>query len=317
MKIIMVTPAPRQSRAGNRTTAQRWARILRELGHRVTVATGYQGQRFDLMVGLHAWRSHEAIAGFRGRCAGAPLIVAMTGTDLYHFIHSHPAPTLRSIELADRLIVLHDLAHEALPSEARGKVHVIYQSAPPLPRAPKPSKRHFEVCVVGHLRDEKDPLRTALATRRLEACSRIRVLHYGKAHDERWADRARAEMARNGRYRWLGEVPQWRVRRAYARCRLMVLSSKMEGGANVVSEAVVAGLPVIASDIPGSVGLLGRDYEGYYPVRATAALAELLHRAETDPSFLQRLRQQCEARSGLFTPEREREAWEALIATLA
>lgn len=316
MNIIIVTPAPRYSRAGNRTTAQRWARILRDLGHRVSVATSYEGARFDLMVGLHAWRSREAIAEFHKRWPEAPLFVALTGTDLYRFIHSHPTQTLRSIELADKLVVLHELAYEALPVTARSKVQVIYQSAEPLPRLQEPTSRHFDVCVIGHLRDEKDPLRTALAVRALDESSRVRVLHYGKAHDQTWADRAAAEMARNRRYRWLGEVPHWQVRRAYARCRLMVLSSKMEGGANVISEAVVAGLPVVASAIPGSIGLLGKDYAGYYPVGDTDALRELLSRVETDKSFLDRLRQQCQARLSLFAPERQHKAWQTLLSTI-
>lgn len=314
MNIVIVTPAPRHSRAGNRTTAQRWARVLRELGHQVAVATTYEGQRFDLMVALHAWRSHEAIVAFRQRWPEGTLFVALTGTDLYHFIDSHPAQTLQSIELADELIVLHELAREALPVAARDKVYLIYQSAQPPPRQMKPSSRHFDVCVVGHLRDEKDPLRTALAAGGLDPLSRIRVLHYGKAYDQAWARRARAEMACNPRYRWLGEVPHWQARRAYARCRLMVLSSTMEGGANVISEAVVAGLPVVASAIPGSIGLLGKDYAGYYPVGDTAALRELLKRVETDPSFLESLRLQCAARASLFTPERQREAWRTLLS---
>ena len=309
-----MTPAPRHSRAGNRTTARRWARVLRELGHRVTVATGYEGRRFDLMVGLHAWRSHDSIVSFRQRWPGASLFVALTGTDLYQFIDSHPEDTLRSIEFADELIVLHELAHEALPAAARDKVHVMYQSAEPLPWPRKPSVRHFDVCVVGHLRDEKDPLRAAMAARALDPASRIRVLQYGQARQQRWANRAEAEMARNNRYKWFGEVPQWRVRRAYARCQLMVLSSEMEGGANVISEAIVAGLPILASAIPGSVGLLGRDYAGYFPVRDTTALKALLERSESDPKFVECLRRQCEARASLFAPERQREAWRTLLS---
>lgn len=316
INIILITPAPPQSRAGNRATAVRWGDILRHLGHRVTVSVEYHGEPYDLMIALHAWRSHQAVVEFHDRYPQQPLVVALTGTDLYRFIHSHPEPTLRSIELADRLVVLHELAHEAIPESARGKVQVIYQSAKPLPRRLPASGRSFDVCVVGHLREEKDPLRTALAVRDLPAASRIRVLHYGKAHNESWAEQAREEMARNPRYRWFGELPHWQVRRAYARCRLMVLSSRMEGGANVISEAVVAGLPIIASDIPGSVGLLGRDYPGYYPVEDTEELRRRLQRAETDEDFLDKLRAHVEARAPLFRPEREAEGWGHLLTTL-
>ncbi len=118
-----------------------------------------------------------------------------------------------------------------------------------------------------------------MAVAELPAASRIRVTHVGKAHDASWAKRAQAAMRSSPRYRWRGEVPHWKVRELYRRSRLMVLSSKMEGGANVISEAIIAGLPVIASAISGSIGLLGVDYPGYYPVGDTRALRTLLLRA--------------------------------------
>jgi putative glycosyltransferase (TIGR04348 family) len=317
MKISLITPANKQSRAGNRTTAVRWARILRDLGHRVSVAMDYAEGSADMMVALHAWRSAGPVEAFRRRYPDRPLVVALTGTDIYRFLHSHPQTTLRSMELADALVGLHDLVHAAIPAHFGAKLEVIYQSAPPLSTPRRPSQRHFDVCVIGHLRDEKDALRTALAARALPLDSRVRVIQLGKAHTEEWAERAREEMARNPRYHWRGEVPGWAVRREFAKTRLMVLSSIMEGGANVVSEAAVAGVPIIASDIPGSVGLLGADYPGYYPVGDTAALSAALHRAETEPAFLEALDAHCRARAPSFSPEREHEGWRDLLARLA
>lgn len=317
MKISLITPAKKQSRAGNRTTAMRWARILQDLGHQVRVAVDYAQEPADLMVALHAWRSAESIEAFRRRYPDRPLVVALTGTDIYRFIASHPETTLRSMEAADALVGLHALVYAAIPDRFGDKLSVIYQSAPPLSRPRNPSRHYFDICVIGHLREEKDPLRTALAARDLPPSSRLRVIHLGKAHTEDWAARAREEMARNPRYHWRGEVPGWRVRKEFMKTRLMVLSSIMEGGANVVSEAVVAGVPVIASDIPGSVGLLGEDYPGYYPVGDTAALTELLWRAETDPTFLKALAEYCISRAPLFSPDRERESWRQLMARFA
>ena len=313
MKIILITPAYKQSLGGNRTTAVRWARILRDLGHRVDIALDYDDGPADAMVALHAWRSASSIARFSELHPDRPLIVALTGTDIYRFIDSHKSVTLRSIALADRLVALHDLAGRAIPAKYRAKLHIIYQSALPLPRGRAPGSRHFDVCVIGHLRGEKDSMRTAYAARLLPEESRIRVTHLGRAHDDSWAEKARAEMKRNPRYRWRGEVPGWAVRRAFARMRLMVLSSKMEGGANVISEAVVAGVPVIASRIPGSVGLLGADYPGYYPVGDASALARLLRRAEVDTGFLASLAKAGKARAPLFTPKREVAAWRKLL----
>lgn len=317
MKISLITPAKPQSKAGNRTTAVRWARILRNLGHRVRVAVDYAQESADLMVALHAWRSAKSIAAFRQRYPHRPLIVALTGTDLYRFSHSHPEVTLHSMALADALVGLHDSVCEAIPNEFREKLHVVYQSAQPLSRPRKLSKRHWDICVIGHLREEKDPLRTALAVRNLPDASTIRVIQLGKAHSEVWAEKARSEMAQNPRYLWRGEVPGWAVRKEFVKTHLMVLSSIMEGGANVISEAVVAGVPVIASDIPGSVGLLSQAYPGYYPVSDTTALTQLLWRAETEPGFIELLAQHCATRAHLFTPAREQERWRKLIARLS
>ncbi|MFT6582678.1 MAG: putative glycosyltransferase (TIGR04348 family) [Alphaproteobacteria bacterium] len=317
MKISLVTPAGKQSRSGNRATASRWARILRDLGHRVQVAEADDGADSDMMVAVHAWRSAESINQFASRHPDRPLVVTLAGTDIYRFQESHPEITQGSMEKASALICLHGLVHQAIPARFHHKLHVVHQSASPLPQPRAPSSRHFDVCVVGHLRDEKDSLRAALAARLAPPESRLRVLHLGKAHNEEWAQAGADEMVRNPRFVWRGETPGWKVRRLFGQCHAMVMSSRMEGGANVVSEAIVAGLPVLASDIDGNVGLLGDDYDGYYPVEDEAALSVLFQRAETDPTYLRNLSAQIAKRAPLFDPALERAAWVKLIQTLS
>ncbi len=311
MRIGLITPAARGARAGNRTTAERWARLLRRLGHRVTVTGDYAGEPWDAMVALHGWRSAGAVGKFR-RDGQRPLILTLTGTDLYKHLHTDPPVTVGSMAAADRLVALHEAAYRDVPEQFHDKLRVIFQSAAPLPWR-RPSRRSFDVCVVGHLREEKDPLRAAYAARELPAASRIRVVHLGKAYSEAWAEAARAETARNPRYAWRGERPHGEVRRQMGRSHLMVLSSRMEGGANVLSEAIVGGLPVVASRISGSVGLLGEAYPGFYPVEDTAALRERMLRAERDEDFRGALERAGAERAPLFTPEREVEAWRRLL----
>jgi putative glycosyltransferase (TIGR04348 family) len=315
MRIELITPAPARSRSGNRATANRWARLLRGLGHRVNVVVDYTGNDADLVVALHAWRSASAISRFAELHPDRPLIVVLTGTDAYRFIHSHPVETLGSIERADRIVGLHGLIGETIPPVQRHKLRVIYQSARPL-SGRIPPKRIFRVCMAGHLRDEKDPLRPALAVRDLPASSRLQVDAYGKAHTPEWAAAAAAEVKRNPRYRWHGEIGHALLRQVYRRSHVLALSSRMEGGANVVSEAVMAGLPVIASEIPGSVGLLGADYPAYYPAEDTRALRDLLLRAESDGAFYVRLQEACDARRPLFSEQAERQGWADLLAEL-
>ncbi len=258
---------------------------MRELGHRVYVATKYNGERADLMIALHAWRSAESIRSFRELYPDRPLIVALSGTDINEYIERDPEPTLHSLACADRLVALQELARKRVPGRFKRKVRVIYQSAAALPGAPAATARGFDVAVIGHLREVKDPLRAAHAARLLPAGSRLRIVHFGAAETPQWRARAQAEMRRNPRYLWRGDRPRADVRRLLGRVRAMVLSSRSEGGANVISEAIVAGVPTLASRIEGSVGLLGRNYPGYFPVGNTQALARLLHRIRDRCTF--------------------------------
>jgi putative glycosyltransferase (TIGR04348 family) len=265
------------------------------------------------MIALHAWRSAGSIRRFRERHPHRPLIVALSGTDIYEYIVRDPTPTLRSLACADRLVALQELARRRVPARFRGKVRVVHQSAAPLDAAARERTRDFEVAVIGHLREVKDPLRAAAAARALPASSRIRIVHLGAAETPRWRAMALAEMKRNPRYVWRGERPRADVRRLLGRARALVLSSLSEGGANVISEALAAGVAVLASRIDGSVGLLGRDYPGYFAAGDTPALARLLARIETDAKFLRRLQRAIERRAHLFRPARERAAWKHLI----
>ena len=312
MKVCLITPAPARSRKGNRVTALRWARILRELGHRVSIDQEYRRQRCDLLVSLHARRTHASVVRFRKQYPDRPLIVALTGTDLYDDIHTDPSAQ-QSLELASRLIVLQPMGVEALPTNLREKTRVIYQSVRKPPGNFSPKKRVFEVCVLGHLRPVMDPFRAALAARLLPPTSHVRVIQIGAALSDDMERQARAEEASNPRYRWLGELPRWKALRILARSRLLALTSKMEGGANVVSEALVCSVPIVSSRIAGSIGLLGEEYPGYFPVGETQALAAIIARAERNAAFYEALKSWCNSLQHLFEPASERKRWESLL----
>jgi putative glycosyltransferase (TIGR04348 family) len=328
MRIGIITPAPPDSRYGNRITALRWARILRQLGNHVSISQAYDGKPCDLLVALHARRSHPSVINFRSRNTEAPIIVALTGTDLYRDIRTNQL-VRKSLEIADRIVVLQPKALEELHPDLRDKTRVIYQSVENMSglaggsalKKTKVSKAElrkrsssFDVCVIGHLRAVKDPFRAAMAARFLPPSSRIRVLQVGGAMTDTMAIRAHREMRANQRYQWLGEQPRSHVRRILAKSRLVVLSSRMEGGANVLSEAIVASIPILASRIDGNVGILGEGYPGYFAVGDTEHLARLLIRAETAAEYLAELRDWGEKLVSLFDPRREEQAWLELIS---
>lgn len=315
MKIVLITPYAGRSRSGNRNTAYRWAAFLRQLGHGVIIQIDWDGTSADLMLALHARRSHDSIRRFAEIHPDRPLILALTGTDLYRDIRQDAAAQL-SMTLATRMIVLQDRGLQELAPEFRTKTRVIYQSATPAKAVPKKLRTRFQACIIGHLREEKDPFRCAYALPHIPIQSRIRVIQIGSALSPKMADEAHALMQQDKRYCWRGGVPHWQALRQLGSSHLMVVSSRMEGGANVICEAIMGDVPVIASDIPGNIGMLGEEYSGYYPCGDELALASLLWRAETEVDFYRQLSEQCAARRELFMPERECISLERLLLEL-
>lgn len=304
MKIALVTPAGRGSRTGNRHTALRWAAMLRAAGHRVSVATAWDpSEETDMLIALHARRSHASIRAFAAAHPGRPLLVALTGTDVYRDIRTS-AEARTSLRMAHRFIALQRLAARELPADLRRRVSVVVQSCASRLRQ-RPVRRRFRVAVVGHLRAEKDPLRALAALKRLPEERDIELLQLGAALEPRWADAARAAMRAEPRYRWLGSVPHGHALRRLASSHVLVVSSIMEGGANVVSEAIRLGVPVLASRIPGNVGLLGESYPGYFPPGDDAVLAALIRRAKSDRRFYRRLRARVRSLRPMVAPAAE------------
>jgi len=315
VRVCLVSPASPGGRTGNATTAQRWARLLRDLGHRVRVRSAYEGEDADLLVALHARHSAESVERFEAALPGRPIVLALTGTDLYHDIHHDPRAS-RTLERATAFVVLHALGPDQLPGHLRRRAWVVHQSAVPPPTVPPPLEACFEVCVAANLRPVKDPLRAAAAARLLPATSRVMVTHIGHPLDPGLEAEARAETTSNPRYRWLGARSPRQALRLIGRSRLLVLSSLSEGGANVVSEAIAMGVPVVSSRIAGSVGVLGADHPAYFVAGDTEELAVLLERAERDPSWLDELRGRSLRLRSLVDPSREQASWARLIAAV-
>lgn len=328
MRIGIVTPAPPDSRYGNRITALRWARILRRLGNRVSILQTYDSKPYDLLVALHARKSQPSIINFQRQNPAVPVIVALTGTDLYRDIRRNDR-AIKSLDVATRIVVLQRKAIDQLQPSWRDKTRLIYQSvedrelggrntgSAETSKHQARSSSNFDVCVIGHLRAVKDPFRTAIAARLLPESSRIRVLQVGGAMTDAMAARARKEVRINKRYKWLGEQSRTQVRRILKKSQACVISSRMEGGANVLSEAIVDSVPILASRVDGNVGILGADYPGYFEFGNTRELAQLLIRLETSAEYLATLRNRVKSLEPLFTPAREQQAWSDLIGELA
>lgn len=314
MKIQLVTPAPLKLNNGNKITALRWVKIFKHLGHRVRLTRRYDGASCDALIALHARRSAESIRRFREAHPQLPLIVVLTGTDVYRDIHRDPQAK-ESLEYATRLVLLQNMALHEIPKHLRGKAKVIYQSAPPVVKSQQ-QEGFFDVCVIGHLRAEKDPLRAALSVRKLPRNSRLRITHIGQALDAVLGKRARREAARNGHYRWLGPLSHKKTREYLAQSDLVCITSTMEGSSNVLSEALASGVPVIATKISGLIGTLGTKFPGYFPVGNTRQLRALLLKAESDAKFYRSLKRYSERLAHRVDPATEIAAWRQLFNSL-
>ena len=311
--IVIVTPALADANNGNWQTARRWARFL-SAAYRVRLATDWQAGDEALMIALHARRSAASVAAWRQTHPVRPLLLVLTGTDLYRDIE-HDAGAQRSLSLADRLVVLNTLGPQRLPEALRGRCTVLLQSCSARQPLAK-TGRHLRALMVGHLRDEKDPLTYLRAVQRLAGRNDLRFEHIGAALDAALGAQVAALAARQGAYRWKGALPHGAARRRIQAAHVLVHASRMEGGAHVVIEAVRSGTPVLASRIDGNVGLLGEDYGGYFPAGDDAALAALLQRCRDDPDMLSGLRAQCDSRAALFAPETEAAGLHDVVAGL-
>lgn len=313
--VCLVTPALADANNGNWQTAQRWARLLAG-DYRVSLAAQWTPAMptHDVLIALHARRSADSIAAWHAHAPGKPLVVALTGTDLYRDIATD-ASAQRSLELADALVVLQEAAPHSVPAHLRHKCVVSFQSTPSCATLPK-TGRHLRALAVGHLRDVKGPEIYFEAARMLAGRSDILLDHIGAALEPALGAQAQALMARARHYRWLGALPHATTRRHIQRAHVLVHMSHMEGGAHVVMEALCSGTPVLASRVDGNLGMLGAAYAGYFEPGSATALVALLEQCRGDAAMLPRLRRQCALRAPLFSPQRERATLKNLLANL-
>ena len=302
--LVIVTPALAAANNGNWQTARRWAQML-AADYRVRVAAEWQQGDEQLMVALHARRSAASVMRWRSVHPHRPLVLVLTGTDLYRDIAVDSAAQ-NSLQLADRLVVLNELGLQRLPPGLRAKGVVCLQSTPARQRLDK-TGRHLRALMVGHLREEKSPQTYFEAAARLAARGDILLDHVGAGLDEALAAGARALAQQQPRYRWLGALSHAATRRRIQAAHVLVHASRMEGGAHAITEAITSGTPVLASRIDGNVGLLGAAYGGYFPWGDAQALAALLQRCRDDAAMLPALRAQCALRAARFEPRLERQ----------
>ena len=315
IRVAIVSPALADANNGNWQTARRWQSLLPAHSARI-VRQWPDAQAGDdqVMLALHARRSADSVQAWHAQHGQRGLGVVLTGTDLYRDI-AHDPQAQMSLRLARSLVVLQSLGVQSLPPEHQAKARVIFQSTGTRQALPK-TTRHMRVVMVGHLREEKDPLTLMAAARLLPEGSGIFIDHIGAALDPMLGQAAQTTQAQCPHYRWLGALPRAQTLQRIQRAHALVHCSRMEGGAHVLMEAVCSGTPVLASRIDGNVGLLGTDYAGLFEAGNAHALTQALLELKSAQTTLSTLKAQCALRAPLFSPHLEREALQRWVQDL-
>jgi putative glycosyltransferase (TIGR04348 family) len=311
LRIVIVSPALADANNGNWQTARRWKSLLAP--HTVRIVREWPdalAAQDDVMLALHARRSASAVQAWFAQRGPRGLGLVLTGTDLYRDIqHDHDAR--HALQCAHSLVVLQGLGAQSLPEAHRHKSRVILASGRARQTLAK-TARHLRVVMVGHLREEKDPQTLMATARLLQGQEDILIDHIGAALDPAWAQAARETQAQCPQYRWLGPLPHRETLQRIQRAHLLVHTSRMEGGAHVLMEALRSGTPVLASRIDGNLGMLGDNYPGTFAVGDAPALAHLLQQCRSGQTqaggMLSHLTACCVERATLFEPQTERAA---------
>lgn len=313
LRITIVTPAARGSRSGNRVTALRWAGLLRQLGHHVTIATEWRNPPSDVLITVHAVKSAASVLAASNDQPGIRIVTLLAGTDIYPTFA--PGDEAQAALLrADALLALQPHALDLLPPELLAKSRTIVQSATTTATAKRDA---FTATVIAHLRPIKQPHIAIEAIEMVPANLDLRLVVAGSRLDDDYGQRVADLVQSSPHAEWVGALSRRATKQLIASSHICIVPSSAEGGANVVSEAIAAGTPVLCTAIPGNLGLLGDDWPGVFPVGDAAALAALLTRTATEKPFLDDLCLRTDQLQSMVDPSTERQAWHALLLELS
>ncbi len=320
--VLITTPYPVDSTRGNSVSARRIAGILREGGFTAEVRLPGEigGVDARMLLALHARKSAPAVTAFREGMPGRPVVVLLTGSDLHIDLPlggGHAGEVMETMRDADLLVIAQEGSRAEVPEEFQAKLRMIPKSVDiPLPPSAPPDRADgLRVVIAAHIRPLKDPFRAADAARLLDEESgyRIRIDHYGDVAEEEMRTRIEWENFSSPHYHWHGPVSRDEMVEQLAHCHVHLNTSLMEGGANSVAEAMQIGVPVIATRIPGNIGMLGDGYAGYFEPKDSLGLAEVLERCARDNVYLARLAEQVRGRAKFFTRAAEKAGWLAVV----
>ncbi|HIJ82394.1 MAG TPA: glycosyltransferase family 4 protein [Desulfuromonadales bacterium] len=200
-----------------------------------------------------------------------PYLITITGSDLHDPLLRERPATVSALESAQTIVCFHsgdaDRLTGLFPS-LRGKVSVIPQGIEPLSVNEDDDfgcdRESFVLLLPAALRPVKQiefPIRALLPL--IRSNNPLKLLIAGGVIDREYATQI-FEMLRGTPWAvWLGEVPHDRMGSLYQRADLVLNCSRSESMPNSLLEAMAAGRPILAADIPGNRSLVRHGENGW------------------------------------------------------
>jgi glycosyltransferase involved in cell wall biosynthesis len=335
MRVAMLTPAPLDAPRGNAVTVARIAGALRARGIEVCVLEAASGRSRKLLVetrrfapavvhAFHAYRTGPSGRALAEACR-ASLVVTLTGTDVSDYLADpSTAPVVRGVlASAAAVTAFHEsvvaTVRAAVP-EITGRLAVVPQSVwfrqSPNPSDTSGPSLSGRPCILfpAGIRPVKRP---RLPLGPLDSVVRgrpeTRLWYVGPALDAEEARRLGEALASRPWARYVGAVPHHRMPALLGFADIVLNCSAAEGGmANAVMEALAAGRPVLAADIPGNRSIIEDGITGLL-FGSEAELADKAERLAADAELRQRLGEAGQRLvAARFTPEAESDGYLAV-----
>lgn len=314
MHVHLLSAPPARQAPSEEETLTRWSGVLTGLGHRVSVSSRLPGAGPDALLAMSPVENAGTLATLAQLPDRAPLAIVLNGLDPAGRGLELPQ-VVRALAYSDALVVFHEAGRSRLTRGLRARARIVPRPALPAAR-PSPNRADtFEVASFGSIADS-EPVPSARVARALPGGAGIQVLHAGAAQDERRRFDALRESETNPAWRWLGAVPRGESVLALARARILLQLGPADELANPITEALAAGVGVLATREGCNVGLLGEEHPGLVAVGDLAEAARRLAFARTERRYLQLLRDASSARAERVQPAAERRALRALLQRL-
>jgi glycosyltransferase involved in cell wall biosynthesis len=266
------------------------------------------------------------------RRRGVPYVLSLRGSDVprpelaaHQRLHALTRPLLRRMyrDAAGLIAVSDSLRRAALAVLPGARIEVIPNGVdterfkPPAGRS-GPADRP-ELLFVGRLRQFKG-VQDAIAAlpaleRTLGRPARLTIIGEGPSRAALEAQAAGLRAAgSNSEVRFLGWLDPARLPAAYESASLLLLPSYVEGHSNVILEALAAGLPCVASDVPGIRETVTDGREGILiPPKSPDALARAAARALADAETWRSMSRNARARAAEFSWDKIAAEYEAIL----